>query len=193
MVQALLTLAAAKVHLRVTAADGSVDDADIQRDVTSATEWVERIVETPIIDRQRVIDVDAPTDTRQLLPVPFRDNYGVSTITISRVQYWTSEANPGDAPDGEVVPGRISFPSEGSGQTKSYLWPPADGWPIGHTETGFVLTVDLSTPADNIPEAWKSAALLIVDDLYGQRGDMPSPMIQQRAEALLEQWRPWRG
>ncbi len=178
MAEELLTLAAAKTHLRV---QHDREDADITRRIASATGWVERHIETPIIDKDIAPEFDNLCLSEGMSFIV--DIRSVNADTI-RVKYWLPETHVAESPDGEVTPGRISFTEDG----RVKLWPPATGWPDYSRAAPVIIQCSVGIPEDDIPQAWRDAALLVLSELYDGRTEI-SGVSYRAAKSLLQSWR----
>ena len=122
-------------QLRLGASTGDNDPHDpiVTAAIRAGVAFVAKNTTIPLLDESVSCQVEAPSHAGYVtVPVAY-------IRSITRVKYWTEAQGYRVDPAGEILPaslGRVVFQ-----QDRSYVYPPADGWPI--RRAGSPLLVDL--------------------------------------------------
>lgn len=166
-----------KRELRIETSDTSQDDL-ITGNIEQAVSFVERRTSRVIVNQSKVLTLAPPYSSAGALVIPERD-----VLSVGTVQYWTTAGALRDNPDGTITGlGRLhSRPLE-----YAYVFPPTTGWPDVLADSCYEVTVNLGL--DDPPKSMKSAAILVVRQLYeGFIEIRPTASF----EALLAPWVRW--
>ena len=141
----ILSLADARIQLRVDQVDAEVDAA-VTAAIEDAMAWVALRSGIPLIDRERMFVVDPPVSPLLPIVIPSQDVKG-----ITRVAYWSSTSGTLRAdPDGAWGSGADDDPLTDLGRLDklsaadaTLLYPPAAGWPTVLNYSQFLITADV--------------------------------------------------
>ncbi len=135
--------------------DDAQHDALIARYIVGAVEWVERLCRIGIVDTPLSETVGAPAGDEPL--VIRHRSHAIRDVS----------ARPSDEP--LATPMALSLaPATEAGKGFSLIAMPAGGWPNSSMRVDYTLT----TPADAVPGAIRTAIILLCRDMYDMREEV---------------------
>ncbi len=155
----ILNTGEAKIQLSIEE-DRTDLDARIEQAIKSAVAHVQDRFGYPLLD----VSTDYTLWPTSVYPDGALVIPEVHVKAITNVTYWEATQKRREVPSGTIDVADLGRMEERNSYT--LLYPPADGWPVRLTSTGFRVVLTLGV--DTVPEKWKTEVILWMREFFEQ-------------------------